>query len=162
MELHKTRNDLKSSTKTTVAALLNARLADAIDLALMTKQAHWNLRGRQFISVHQMLDDFRTGIDGHVDILAERIVQLGGVALGTTQAVSEGSSLKAYPTNLISVDDHVAALAERYGDLANATRAAIDASGKAGDADTADIFTAFSRSLDKALWFLEAHQADKA
>ena len=162
MKIHKTRNDLQSNTKTTVAALLNARLADAIDLALMTKQAHWNLRGRQFISVHEMLDGFRTEIDGHVDILAERVAQVGGIALGTTQAVVGSSNLKAYPTDVVSVEDHVAALAERYGDLANATRAAIDASEKAGDADTADIFTAFSRSLDKALWFLEAHQADKA
>ena len=162
MKLHKTRNDLQSNTNTTVAALLNARLADAIDLALMTKQAHWNLRGRQFIAVHEMLDGFRTEIDGHVDILAERIAQLGGVALGTTQAVAEGSKLKAYSSKIISVDDHVAALAERYGDLANATRAAIDTSDEAGDADTADIFTAFSRSLDKALWFLEAHEMDKA
>jgi starvation-inducible DNA-binding protein len=159
MKLHKTRNDLTSNTKTAVAGLLNARLADAIDLALMTKQAHWNLRGPQFIAVHEMLDGFRTELDGHIDIVAERIVQLGGVAMGTTQAVAEGSKLKAYPTDIISVDDHVAALAERYGDLANTTRAAIDASDEAGDADTADIFTAFSRSLDKALWFLEAHEA---
>ena len=162
MKLLKTRNDLKSKTKTTVAALLNARLADAIDLALMTKQAHWNLRGRQFIAVHEMFDGFRTESDGHVDILAERVAQLGRIALGTTQAVSGSSNLKAYPIDIISVDDHVSALAERYGDLANATRAAIDASEEAGDADTADIFTAFSRSLDKALWFLEAHEADKA
>lgn len=162
MKLHTTRNDLKSNTKATVAALLNARLADAIDLALMTKQAHWNLRGCQFIAVHEMLDGFRTEIDGHVDILAERIVQLGGVALGTTQAVGESSGLKSYPTDLISVDDHVAALAERYGDLANATRAAIDTAEEYGDANSADIFTAFSRSLDKALWFLEAHEAQKA
>ena len=158
MKLHKTRNDLKSDTRTSVTALLNARLADAIDLALMTKQAHWNLRGRQFIAVHEMLDGFRTEIDGHVDILAERIVQLGGVALGSTQAVAQASKLKAYPADLISVDDHVAALAERYGVLANATRGAIEASDEGGDAGTADIFTAFSRSLDKALWFLEAHE----
>ena len=162
MKLLKTRNDLKSQTKITVAALLNARLADAIDLALMTKQAHWNLRGRQFIAVHEMLDGFRTGIDGHADVLAERIVQLGGVAFGTTQAVAQSSKLKAYPADLVSVEDHVAALAERYGNLANAARAAIDASGEAGDANTADIFTAFSRSLDTALWFLEAHEADNA
>lgn len=161
MKLHKTRNDLNANARTTVAALLNDRLADAIDLALMTKQAHWNLRGHQFIAVHEMLDGFRTEIDGHVDILAERIVQLGGTALGTSQAVAKGSKLKFYPTDLISVDDHVAALAERYGDLANATRAAIDESDEAGDAVTADIFTAFSRSLDKALWFLEAHEVDK-
>jgi starvation-inducible DNA-binding protein len=108
-----------------------------------------------------MLDGFRTELDGHIDIVAERIVQLGGVAMGTTQAVAEGSKLEAYPADLISVDGHVAALAERYGDLANATRAAIEVSEEAGDAGTADVFTAFSRSLDKALWFLEAHEADK-
>lgn len=162
MQIRKTRNDLKSNTKTTMAALLNARLADTIDLALMTKQAHWNLRGRQFIAVHEMLDGFRTEIDGHVDTIAERVVQLGGVAFGTTQGVVQGSKLKAYPTDLVSVEDHIAALEERYGDLANSTRAAIGTSDEAGDADTADIFTAFSRSLDKALWFLEAHEADKA
>lgn len=163
MQVHKTRNDLKSNTKTTMAALLNARLADTIDLALMTKQAHWNLRGRQFIAVHEMLDGFRTEIDGHVDTIAERVVQLGGIAFGTTQAVVQGFKLKPYPTDLVSVEDHIiAALGERYGDLANSTRAAVGTSDEAGDADTADIFTAFSRSLDKALWFLEAHEADKA
>jgi starvation-inducible DNA-binding protein len=162
MKLHKSRNDLKSNTKTTVATLLNARLADAIDLALMTKQAHWNLRGRQFIAVHEMLDGFRSEIEGHVDTMAERVVQLGGIALGTTQTVAHGSALKAYPTDLVSVEDHIAALAERYGNLANSTRAAIDATAEAGDADTADIFTAVSRSLDKALWFLEAHETEKA
>ena len=162
MKLQKTRNNLNSNTRTTVAVLLNARLADAIDLALMTKQAHWNLRGRQFIAVHEMLDSFRTEMDGHADILAERVVQLGGIALGTTQAVAKGSNIKAYPDDLISVDDHVVALAERYGDLANATRTAIDISAEAGDAGTADILTAMSRSLDKALWFLEAHGVDNA
>jgi starvation-inducible DNA-binding protein len=161
MKLHNTRNDLKSNTKTTVTALLNARLADAIDLALMTKHAHWNLRGPQFIAVHEMIDGFRTEIDGHVDTMAERVVQLGAIALGTTQAVAHSSVLKPYPTDLVGVEDHIAALAERYGDLANSTRAAIDTADEAGDADTADILTAFSRALDKALWFLEAHEAVK-
>src|SRR5215211_3657724 len=112
MKLNKTRNDLKSNTKTTVAALLNARLADAIDLALVIKQAHWNLRGRQFIAVHEMLDGFRTEIDAHVDTVAERIVQLGGVARGTSQAVAEASGVQPYPTDIVSVEDHLAALAD--------------------------------------------------
>ena len=162
MTLKTTRNDLESNTKTTVIALLNARLADAIDLALMTKQAHWNLRGPQFITVHDMLDSFRTEIDGHVDTVAERVAQLGGIALGTTQTVAKASGLKAYPTDIVSVEDHLAALSERYGDIANSVRAAIDTADAAGDADTADIFTAVSRSLDKALWFLEAHEVSNA
>ena len=160
MRQHKTRNDLRSNTKATATALLNGRLADAIDLALMTKQAHWNLRGAQFIAVHEMLDGFRTELDGHIDTMAERVVQLGGVALGTTQTVAQDSKLKAYQIDLVCVEDHIVALEERYGDLANSARAAIKTADEAGDADTADIFTAFSRSLDKTLWFLEAHEAD--
>src|SRR5271165_616322 len=114
MKLHTTRNDLKSNTKTIVTALLNARVTDAFDLALMTKQAHWNLRGAQFIAVHQMLDGFRTELDGHIDTMAERVVQLGGVALGTTQTVAQDSKLKAYPIDLVRVEDHIVALEERY------------------------------------------------
>lgn len=157
MALFKTQNDLKSNTKTTVIALLNQLLADGIDLALLTKQAHWNLKGPQFIAVHEMIDGFRTEIDGHVDTMAERIVQLGGTALGTTQAVNKATNLKAYPTDIYKIRDHLAALIERYGEAANAVRAGIDESDDAGDADTADILTAYSRALDKALWFLEAH-----
>lgn len=119
------------------------------------------MRGATFIAAHEMIDSFRTEIDVHVDTMAERIVQLGGIALGTVQSVANRSALKAYPTNLVGVEDHIGALEERYGDLANSVRAAIASADEAGDADTADIFTAFSRSLDKALWFLEAHEANK-
>ena len=63
MAPHKTHNDLKSNVKAASATLLNARLADAIDLALSTKQAHWNLKGPQFIAIHEMLDKLRSEVD---------------------------------------------------------------------------------------------------
>jgi starvation-inducible DNA-binding protein len=157
MKLHATSNDLKSNSKKVAIELLNARLADGIDLALLTKQAHWNLKGPQFIAVHEMIDGFRTEIDGHVDTMAERVVQLGGTALGTTQSVANATTLTAYPTDIYKIVDHLHALVERYAKAANLVRAAIDEADEAGDADTADIFTAYSRALDKALWFLEAH-----
>jgi starvation-inducible DNA-binding protein len=157
MKLYATSNDLKSNSKKVAIELLNARLADGIDLALLTKQAHWNLKGPQFIAVHEMIDGFRTEIDGHVDTMAERVVQLGGTALGTTQTVAKATTLTAYPTDIYKIVDHLHALVERYAKAANQVRAAIDEADDAGDADTADIFTAYSRALDKALWFLEAH-----
>jgi starvation-inducible DNA-binding protein len=151
------RIELKSNTKTAVIELLNARLAEGIDLALLTKQAHWNLKGPQFIAVHEMLDGFRTELDLHVDTIAERVVQLGGIALGTTQVVAKATPLKPYPTDIIKIKDHIAALTDHYAQTANAVRTAIDDADEKGDADSADILTAYSRALDKALWFLEAH-----
>lgn len=153
------RIDLESNTRTRVIGILNERLADGIDLALVTKQAHWNLKGPGFIGVHLMLDGFRKDLDLHVDTVAERIAQLGGIALGTTQTTSSGTSLKPYPTHIVAVSDHLAALIDRYAATANLVREAIDDTDEVGDAGTADLLTAYSRMLDKALWFLQSNVA---
>ncbi len=155
----KTHNDLKSNVKSAMIDQLNGHLAAGIDLALLTKQAHWNIKGPGFIAVHEMLDGFRTELDTHVDTVAERVVQLGGIALGTLQAVADATPLKKYPTDMVKIDDHLTALIDRYAAVAKSTRAGIASADDAGDADTADILTAYSRALDKALWFLEAHIA---
>jgi starvation-inducible DNA-binding protein len=154
---HRTRNALPSNAKTVSISLLNARLADGIDLALATKQAHWNLKGPQFIGIHLMLDGFRTEQDEWNDTIAERAVQIGGTALGTTQTVGATTKLPPYPTDTYAIADHLAALIDRYADFGNSLRESIDEADEAGDADTADIFTEVSRGIDKQLWFLEAH-----
>ena len=155
--LHKTNNDLKNNAKAVAMEILQARLADSIDLGLVTKQAHWNLKGPQFIGIHLMLDTFRTEQDEWSDMMAERITQLGGTARGTTQEVTRETSLPPYPTDIYAVADHLKALIERYAACANAIRQNIDDTDDAGDKGTADLLTEVSRGLDKQLWFLEAH-----
>jgi starvation-inducible DNA-binding protein len=154
---HKTLNPTPKKARGTIIELCNARLSDGIDLALVTKQAHWNLKGPTFIAIHELLDDFREELDDHVDTIAERAVQLGGTALGTVQAVEKSSQLEAYPKGIYEVRDHLRELIARYGAAAKSAREAILAANEAEDPDTADIFTAYSRFLDKSLWFLEAH-----
>jgi starvation-inducible DNA-binding protein len=152
-----TRNSLDSNARSAAISLLNARVADTIDLALAAKQAHWNIRGPSFIGVHEMLDKLRATLDQHVDTMAERVSALGGIARGTRQDAAE-STLPPYPTDIRAIPDHLSALAERIAALGGAVRENIDDADDAGDADTADIFTAVSRDLDKWLWFIEAHQ----
>jgi starvation-inducible DNA-binding protein len=98
---------IEADTKTAMIELLNARLADAIDLALITKQAHWNIKGPTFIAVHEFLDEVREELDEHVDIIAERVAQLDGIALGTVQTVAEATKLPAYPTYIRKVEYHL-------------------------------------------------------
>src|SRR5438270_11542981 len=113
MPNYQSRNDLSANAKSVLIGILNARPADSIDLALLTKQAHWNIKGSNFIALHEMIDGFRTELDEHVDTMGERVVQLGGTALGTTRAVAGSSTLAPYPTDIYAANDHLVALIER-------------------------------------------------
>ncbi|MFT3986536.1 DNA starvation/stationary phase protection protein Dps [Aestuariivirga sp.] len=149
--------DIDSNVRKSMIALLNHRLADALDLKLAVKQAHWNIKGKTFIALHLLLDDVAGRVDENADTMAERIVQIGGTAKGTSQAVAKATSLPAYPLDITAQDDHVTALCERMFSFGNACRKDIEEADKAGDADTADILTQVSRAIDKDIWFLRSH-----
>ncbi len=148
---------LSDNARKTSISELNGRLADSIALALAVKQAHWNVKGRNFIAVHELFDTVHTNLREQIDVMAERVQQLDGVAIGTAEKVSGATTLPEYPTGLTRAEDHIRALCDRFRDHGERLRIAIDATDEAGDADTADIFTAAYRSLDKDLWFMESH-----
>ena len=150
-------SNLSDNTRSSMADLLNERLADAIDLTLAVKQAHWNLKGSSFIGIHELLDDVADRMREHVDTIAERCVILGGQARGTSQVVSSESSLEAYPVEAQNQRIHVDALKTRFMSFGAKLREGIDAAGEAGDEDTADLFTEVSRIVDKDAWFIGAH-----
>jgi starvation-inducible DNA-binding protein len=152
-----TQNNLPHPTRREIIELLNRQLADAIDLGLQAKQAHWNVKGPHFVGLHELFDKAAETIGGFIDDIAERIVQLGGVALGTLQIVAKNSRLSAYSLTISSGKEHVTELSNALATFAATMRAAIDTASKAGDADTADLLTEVSRGVDKLLWFVEVH-----
>jgi len=160
--MFKTKNDLSEATRAKVIELLNARLADAIDLQTQTKQAHWNVKGPTFIALHELFDKINEEVEDYVDDLAERAVQLGGVAEGTARMAAKRSSLSEYPAIAADGRSHVEALSSALAAFGKSARKAINDANDLDDLDTADLFTEISRGIDKWLWFVEAHlQAER-
>ena len=137
--------------------LLQHLLADSIDLQLQAKQAHWNVKGPNFIALHELFDKVAGEAAVWVDDTAERLVSLGGTADGRAATIAASSTLGPYPLEIRSGEDHVAALSSALAAYGKAVRGAIDTADSAGDADTADLFTEISRGVDQHLWFVEAH-----
>ncbi len=148
---------LSEDNKSKVIEILNARLADTVDLKTQVKHGHWNVKGIQFFQLHELFDSIASHLEDQSDLIAERVTQLGGVANGTARQAASDSTIKEYDFNAVKGEDHVRALVERLGTLANAARKAIDDTGKLSDQATADVFTEITRAADKDLWFLEAH-----
>jgi starvation-inducible DNA-binding protein len=160
--MYKTENDISTDKRTELNALMNQRLADAIDLQMQLKQAHWNVKGPNFIALHGLFDQAGEAIEGYVDLIAERVVQLGGIAEGTVRMAAENSRLDEYPFQLTDGLAHVDAVAHALAAFGQEVRESIVEVTALDDADSADIFTEISRGSDKWLWFVEAHiQAKK-
>lgn len=157
MKLHKTFNNEQQKEKS--ISVLNQCVSDFLSLALATKQAHWNMRGANFIAVHEMLDPFNEKLLEYVDLFAERAVQLGGTAIGTAHEIVKVTKLSPYPTDIYFTMQHLTVLQQQYGQVANFVRHVVENS--KADADTIDILTAASEDLDKFLWFIEAHLSEE-
>jgi starvation-inducible DNA-binding protein len=156
-EHFKTRNDLPMDTQLSMIDVLNAQLADTFDMFSLIKQAHWNVKGPQFIALHKLFDEIAEGLLGYVDMIAERATALGGMALGTVRMAAESTRLEAYPTDIFDSMGTVELVADRMASLAKSTRMASDEAEKVHDMDSNDMFIEISRDIDKWLWFLEAH-----
>lgn len=156
-KLNQTKNDLPQQTRRKVIDLLNQNLADALDLRLQAKQAHWNVKGPSFFSLHELFDKVAEELEGFIDEIAERAVALGGVARGTVRIAARSSRLNEYPLDISAGSKHIHTLSEALSMFGKSVRRAIDTAATMGDADTADLFTEVSRGVDKLLWFIEAH-----
>jgi starvation-inducible DNA-binding protein len=155
--LHPTRIDIPEDQRSEIIGLLNQTLAATLDLKTQVKQAHWNVKGLDFYQLHELFDEMAGELEEYVDLVAERVTALGGTALGTARIAAQNSILPEYPLTILDGKDHITALADRYAPYAKHLRDGIAQTDDLGDADTADLYTEVSRTVDMRLWFLEAH-----
>ena len=152
-----TRIDIDEASRAKIIELLNARLADTFDLYSQLKQAHWNVKGKDFIQLHKLYDEIAEGVLEHIDEIAERATTLGGLALGTARMAAAATTLDEYPLDAVAGMDTAETVADRLAAYGTTVRAAIDEALELNDQDTADLFIEVSRAIDKHLWFVEAH-----
>src|SRR5258706_139600 len=110
-KMYENENDISQKSRLGLKALMNQRLTDAVDLQMQLKQAHWNVKGPHFIGLHELFDKIAEEAEDYVDMIAERIVQLGGIAEGTVRAAAARSRLDEYPPEIADGAAHVEAVA---------------------------------------------------
>ena len=159
--MHQTRNTLSENIRNRSIELLNKHLAAAIDLHAQVKHAHWNVRGANFIAVHELFDKVAGAVEDYSDTIAERAAALGGTAHGTIQVAVKHSFLVPYSLGIADAKDHIFEVSGALAAFGQSARQAIDESAGFGDADTADVFTEISRGIDHQLWLVESHATPK-
>lgn len=148
-------SDIPDQDILTICDLLNGFVADFLILGSHVKQAHWQARGANFLSIHNLLDVIYTHIQISQDQMAERIQQLGGDAVGCAHDAVKRSTLipigqVPYSADLLKIIDsdvHAASNRLRQGILAIEPLK---------DPVTVDICTEILRGLDTYWWQLNA------
>lgn len=152
------RQVLPKNATETVAKALQHSLTDMVDLALLLKQAHWNLVGFEFRSIHKQLDKIIDDVREASDDLAERMAQIGVAPDGRSQTVAKDSKLARYPEGFVSVDDTVSRTADALATAIEGLRSGQQATADP-DAVTEDIFIEHTRTMEEHLWMLQARES---
>ena len=158
--LHKTSNSLDPAIKEEVIPLLNKCLADSTNLYLRAKQAHWNVKGEDFIALHKLFDEVSDIALEAEDKIAERIVQLGGQAEGTLEGAIKNTTLPTYPLEITAQEYHLIELVNTLSQISTNLRNDINSLLKLNDQVSANILLDIAQTVDKYLWFVESQNLD--
>lgn len=149
--------DISKEHREHLVELLNQQLADTTDLYSQLKQAHWNVKGIGFQQVHELFDEQAELVEEYVDLLAERITLLGGVAMGTVRMAAKASTLPEFSAASHDVRAFLETVRDRMAAYAKTNRQALATAADLGEPTTEDLLTEISRGIDKQLYFLESH-----
>ena len=153
-----TRNDLPVNTRTRVIELLNARLADAIDLGAQSKYAHWNVKGPNFIALHELFDKVAESVEEQIDTIAERVQLLGGLSIAMAHDVAETTQIERPPKGREEVPVQISRLLDAHQIIIRQSRELAKRASALGDDGTNDLaISDVLRTNELQVWFLSEH-----
>jgi len=149
------KSPLNSDAQKVVGAALQSTLTDLVDLSLLAKQAHWNLVGRRFRSIHLQLDEVVLAARNYTDLVAERLVAIGTAADGRAATVARETGLPQLEAGWLGDDGVVASFVDIHATAIERVRARI---GDVGEADpvSQDLLIQLTADLEKAHWMWQA------
>jgi starvation-inducible DNA-binding protein len=151
------KSALPEETRRITGDTLQGALADLLDLSLVAKQAHWNIVGPRFRSIHLQLDEVVTTARSYADTVAERAAAIGVTPDGRADVIAKTSCLPHAPDGWMRDTDVVAFLVDSLDKMIRRMRERIDATEKT-DLVTQDIFLEITRELEKHSWMFQAEK----
>ncbi len=136
---------------------LQKNLISLIDLSLVLKQAHWNVKGKNFRAVHLQLDEILLTTREGTDEVAERMVMIGFSPDGRSETVAKETPLAKYATGFVGIDDTVQAVADALATAIGELRKSIETLDDL-DLVSQDLLIATSSQLEKHLWMVQAQE----
>jgi starvation-inducible DNA-binding protein len=146
---------LSADAQKPVVEELQSALTELIDLSLAGKQAHWNVIGPHFRSVHLQLDELVTAARAHADLIAERIAALGGNPNGNPETVVAERSNGAMPTGYLTDANAVQTAVDRLGRSIERVRHAMHVA-EENDPPSQDLLNSVLLDLEKQSWMFQA------
>ena len=140
------------------AGMLQRLLTDVIDLTLQSKQAHWNLRGPNFRSLHRQLDELAERGREFSDRLAERCLALGVAADGRVQSIAADSDLVQFPEGRMDDSRVVEHISQRLRTVSEVGRSRLERLGQA-DPTSQNLVCDLLEQMEKQLWMFESSRA---
>jgi len=152
---------LAEGTRRASADNLNQLLADTITLRDLYKKHHWQVSGPTFYSLHLLFDKHFGEQNELIDLIAERIMMLGGVSIAMSADVAETTLIPRPPKGREEVPVQLSRLLRPHEIVLEEARAMAQQAAEAGDDGTNDVLVSNMISTNEMqVWFVAEHAVD--
>ena len=153
---------LPAEARTESAQLLNKILADSMILYAMYKKHHWLVAGPTFYQLHLLFDKHAEEQIELIDLLAERVQSLGGIAVGDPRHAAELTTIERPPNGAEEVPTMIHRLLDAHETVITKVREGIRRTDRNEDWGSNDLLMSdVLRRNELQVWFISAHLVDE-